>query len=186
MAEFTEQWLSSTLKWRVEKFMSTIWRPRLRQIRRERARMSTEEQARLRSLGIEMHFDDQDSLSDDRGDDERSVEDEELEDDGVDEELEDDGVDEEIAEEEIADEQIADEEIKGAGADEEVEAERAHKETKAERQLREIRAFFTDVEVAEILKESARVNGLEDDDNAWFKIIRAIDSRQHRELAGEQ
>ena len=42
-----------------------------------------------------------------------------------------------------------------------------------------IRALFTDVEVAEVLKEAARIDGLEDYD-VWFKMIGEPDPRQRQ------
>ncbi|KIW34645.1 uncharacterized protein PV07_01412 [Cladophialophora immunda] len=151
MAEFTEQWLWPTSEWGVDDFISKVWRPRLRQVQSERARMSVEEQAQMRGLGIKMRFDEEDSWNQNEGDDGRYAEDD------PDQNLKLNWEEPDEAED---------------------DAETAAMETeRKERELEEIRAFFTDVEVAEILKEAARVNGLEDYD-VWFRIIGKPDPRR--------
>ncbi|OQU98697.1 hypothetical protein CLAIMM_04441 isoform 2 [Cladophialophora immunda] len=151
MAEFTEQWLWPTSEWGVDDFISKVWRPRLRQVQSERARMSVEEQAQMRGLGVKMRFDEEDSWNQNEGDDGRFAEDD------PDQNLKLNWEEPDEAED---------------------NAETAAIETeRKERELEEIRAFFTDVEVAEILKEAARVNGLEDYD-VWFRIIGKPDPRR--------
>lgn len=132
MTEFTEQWMwpEKPSEWGVDSFMSNVWRPRLKQIKKESTQISEEQQARLRSLGIKMQLDDKDRINDTENDGEVSSEGDSSKDDSSEQESAESAVD----------------------------------------GVQEIRTFFTDSEVAGILKESARVNGLNNYD-VWFKMI---------------
>ncbi|KIW81618.1 hypothetical protein Z517_04644 [Fonsecaea pedrosoi CBS 271.37] len=151
MVEFTEQWLWPTSDWKVDEFMSKVWRPRLRQIRQERVQMFVGDQAQMRYMGVELHSDGEDSLTKDRDEDDRYAQ----------------------YEPNTWEDFYWREQPPPNAA-----AENAARKIQSESDLREIRVFFTDVEVAEILKAAARENGIEDYD-AWFSIIEKLDARQN-------
>ncbi|OAG38472.1 hypothetical protein AYO21_07294 [Fonsecaea monophora] len=162
MVEFTEQWLWPTSDWKVDEFMSKVWRPRLRQIRQERAQMSAGDQAQMRRMGVEVHYVDENSLTEDGDEDDRYAEDDPSTYEGV----YWDGSPPRDTAAEIAAENAA---------------RNAARKVQSEKDLGEIRAFFTDSEVAEILKEAARENGLEDYD-IWFSIVEKLDARQNERV----
>ncbi|OAL40004.1 putative galactinol--sucrose galactosyltransferase 6 [Fonsecaea nubica] len=154
MAEFTEQWLWPTSDWKVDEFMSKIWRPRLRQIRQERAQMFVGDQEQMRCMGVELHSDDEDSLTEDGDEGDRYA---------------------------TRDPNTNVEYYWDGQPPPDAAFTNAARKTKSKNDLREIRAFFTNAEVAEILKGAARENGLEDYD-IWFSIIEKFDGQQNEEL----
>lgn len=168
VAEFTDIWLGSS--WTVKGFMSKIWKPRMRRITQERSKLSPEEMAEMYRLGVrnirmvDVTEDASDPL--DNNDYELSQDECGEEDDDEDEDYEDDELASEEGEEGGS---LSDEED---DPEEEAEAEEAEDEPYNGQTIEGI----DDVEVAEILREAARVNGLEDYD-VWFKMIGRPDPR---------
>jgi hypothetical protein len=199
MMDFTDTWLASTKSPR--DFLSKVWRPRLEQIRRERAKLSEEEIVGFSRIGVRVETDDTNILQGVQGDDGDIFDDEDLSDDGDlsddddpsssdevsfnDEEQYEDGSDGDIDQGSGSDDEENPDKVEDLASGSESTSNANDRNTSAGEQQGphdgcdngQTIDGIDDVEVAEILKEAARVNGLEDYD-VWFKMIGKPDPRR--------
>ncbi|KIW68146.1 hypothetical protein PV04_04112 [Phialophora macrospora] len=168
MFDFADTWLACTKGPRY--FLSKVWRPRLQQIRRERAKLSEEEIAGFIRLGVVFDADDTDISQGVQSDDEDQFE------------VVSDGHSDHGFEKD--DEEDSDK-VKDLASGGELPSNTTEWNIPADEQQGQHDGCdngqtidgIDDVEVAEILTEAARVNGLEDYD-VWFKMIGKPDPRQ--------
>jgi hypothetical protein len=181
MMEFADTWLASTKS--PKYFLSKVWRPRLEQIRRERAKLSEEEIAGFSRIGVRVETDDTSILQGVQGDDEDPSSNEEPSSD--DEDQCEDGSDGDTDQGSESDDGENPDKVEdlASGSESTSNATAGNRPAGAQQGTRygcdnsQTIDGIDDVEVAEILTEAARVNGLEDYD-VWFKMIGKPDPRR--------
>ena len=200
--EFNDAWLISTRD--PKNFFSKVYAPRMRQVKKERSEMTEEQLRDLGQLGVQVERDDETASGSGANEDdwwERIIKgDEFAHEDLYDDEYEDsydssyfDERDSETGTFTDSDQgstlDRADEAGQGQGQQQEDEAREAEDSGTGSGQDDDVVSEdendgfygqtvegFDDVEVAEILREAARVNGLEDYD-VWFRMIGRPDPR---------
>jgi hypothetical protein len=176
MVELTDTWRNSPENPKL--FLSKIWRPRIQQIKKQRTKMSDEQLVELSKIGVNIEVNNRNDAeeTDDAYD--------EWEGDWYDEE--DDEVVSLENEESISIDCDVNESTdeKDVRLDEDQSTQQEHKPDLIDASGTDHVDSYNgqtiegidDVEVAEILREAARVNGLEDYD-VWFKMIERPDPR---------
>ncbi|OAL25673.1 hypothetical protein AYO22_04662 [Fonsecaea multimorphosa] len=170
MAEFSDLW--DTSKWTQKQFVSKVWLPRIDDVLKT-VRMSEKELAALHEIGVKVE-----------------PEYEEMQSDGEDEfeNAEEYNPDEDDTDEDDPEDSDAGDDYVFQANDESIEIEAVSSATEEAQTEGNIEAApsssqtiegIDDTEVADILREAARINGLEDYD-VWFKMIGKPDPRLNR------